>query len=84
MTLPTKPLKLKDFAGISPAGKLIWKHLLEHGEGEHGVRVLADELGLSVRAVHNALADLRAAGLVTVTVPTSGRRPARLRAEVPI
>jgi biotin operon repressor len=83
MRHPQTFLKTSPLADASVHDKLVWLFIALQGEKEYSSRALAAEMETNHISVKNSITTLREAGLLLETVPSSGQRPARLKALEP-
>lgn len=80
----TSYLRLAPLSDATPAAKLIWLYIAEHGAGPYTVRGVAAALELdSFMTAKTALDDLYSKGLLDRLEEGKGRRAARYEAKYP-
>lgn len=70
-------------ADTAPLDKLVWLYIADAGEDEYSSRGLGEQLNANFNGVAKALKTLLKQGLLLEITPSSGRRPARLKALEP-
>jgi biotin operon repressor len=83
MRHPEKHLSLPPLQKTTAAEKLIWFYIATVGENEYSTRKLGETLDIHYTTVDAAFKTLKSHGLLLETAPSSGPRPARLKALEP-